>query len=57
MIFYFFIGNNLCNMGVFYKVNDDVVICSQRKRCLFGYVCIIGKGYVVCCFGNYMNYV
>lgn len=54
--FFIFTGNNPCNTGVPYKVNDDAVTCSQRKRCPSGHVCTTGKGYAVCCPGNYTNY-
>nr|XP_011415432.2 uncharacterized protein LOC105319545 [Crassostrea gigas] len=41
--------DNPCSTGVPYKVSDDAVTCSQRKRCPSGHVCTTGKGYAVCC--------
>ena len=48
-MFYFFTGDNPCQEGVPYKVNDDAVTCSKNKRCPTGHVCTTGDNYAVCC--------
>lgn len=42
-------SRNPCRKGNPYKVNDDAVTCSRRRRCPTGHVCTTGKGYAVCC--------